>query len=100
VGGDKLEHDLLAEFISRSRDFANLTRGKQLMKQAALALMDVFDIDSGFFVYQKQLVLRDSEMPRVYEPWGVFHELTEYLQTFITLRNKEFFDLFIKIHEK
>lgn len=94
-----MANDLLAEFISRSRVFAGVTRGLDLMKQAADALRDVFDVDSGFFFYQKQLVLMGTEPSRVYEPWGMFRNSSEELQIFLDNHQEKVIDLFTKAHD-
>ncbi len=66
------------------------------MHYASEAFQDLFEVESGFFVYQKQLALMGKEIPKIYEPWGAFSTGMEELQDFLDDNRAEIVDLFTK----
>lgn len=72
MGWNSVTNDTLHQFISITRQWGNVKRGRSLMANAAAAFSQVLKVPSGFFVYQKQLIDTVPKPIHVYSPWGNF----------------------------
>ena len=64
--------EILQEFVSLSRQWVDIRRGRVLLENAARALEQVAALPTGFLIYQKQLMTSRPEPTKVYSPWGDF----------------------------
>ncbi|WP_054969787.1 GGDEF domain-containing protein [Alicyclobacillus ferrooxydans] len=75
-----MSSNLLREFLYCSRDWSSMKRGIDLFQSAANILLEVAQIDSGFFVYKKRLPSNEASRLSVYHPWGEFDGRETQLQ--------------------
>jgi diguanylate cyclase (GGDEF)-like protein len=80
-GGARVDATLLRQFFHRSREWSRATRGVEVVEMAAKALIDIGEVDSGFFVYRRRVLTNGitPQMATVYAPWGVFENEEEPL---------------------
>ncbi len=71
----------LKELIEQSRNWASVDRGRTLFVRVAQVLQEIFGIESGMIVYQKQFTPDEKDSgARIYEPWGLAYSETQLTQ--------------------
>lgn len=95
-GYKAMQYELLSRFISKSSEWSEFTKGREVFQSASELFKEVFQIDSGFFIYKKRLP-SVSESFKVYSPWGIFERLKDLMQSFIDA-NKPMLDDFVQSH--
>lgn len=80
---------MIGEIIRQSRDWATASRGRELFNLAADVLHDVFNIESGMFVYKKRFFFQKNQV-RIYSPWGIRNETEESLSQLILNDDEQF----------
>lgn len=79
-----MHYDLLARFINQSHNWSRVKRGREASEYAAELFKELFQVDSGFFVYKKRLPSEASEHLMIFSPWGYFEEgAFEFLKAFL-----------------
>lgn len=91
-----MQYDLLSRFISKSSEWSEFTKGREVFQSASELFIEIFQIDSGLFVYKKRLP-SVSEPFTVYSPWGIFEDPIDGVQSFIDT-NKPMLDEFVQSH--
>lgn len=82
-----MHYDLLARFI-QSTDWSNVKRGREVFRYASELFKELFQADSGFFVYKKRIPSDGSESIKIFHPWGHFEEGSiAFLQSFFNTNN-------------
>lgn len=74
-------YDLLAHFIEQSSDWSSLKRGMEVFQRASQLFEELFQVDSGFFVYKKRIPSDELEPLQIYHPWGKYEGAGGSLQT-------------------
>lgn len=76
TGVSVLNAEKLKQFFHRTREWARATRGMQLFQMASVALDELVEADSGFFIYQKRGLVPGLSLAGagMYAPWGVFRD--------------------------
>ncbi|WEG13453.1 GGDEF domain-containing protein [Pullulanibacillus sp. KACC 23026] len=91
-----MNDERLAHFISETSEWSQLKRGREVFQKASELFRDLFQMDSGFFVYKKRLPSA-SEPFKIYNPWGKFEGLDDLLQSMLDA-NKQELDIFVQEH--
>jgi diguanylate cyclase (GGDEF)-like protein len=91
-----MQYELLSRFISKSSEWSEFRKGREVFQSASELFNEVFQIDSGFFIYKKRLP-SVSESFKVYSPWGIFKGPIDIVQTYID-ENKPMLDDFVQSH--
>lgn len=86
--------ELLAQFISKTSEWSEFKQGREVFQSASELFKEVFQIDSGFFIYKKRLPSL-SEPFKIYSPWGIYEHSTDFLQTLLD-ENKPLLDHFVE----
>jgi diguanylate cyclase (GGDEF)-like protein len=82
LGGKQgMHYDLLARFINQSSDWSNAKRQLEIFQYSSELFKELFQVDSGFFMYKKRIPLEISQRLTIYEPWGDFKDSIECLQS-------------------
>ena len=78
--GNHLEQ-ALTTLIQESRNWGSASRGLELFHAARDMLQNFYHVDSGYFVYKKQVVVESDADKRfqIYAPWGMPSECQDVL---------------------
>jgi diguanylate cyclase (GGDEF)-like protein len=82
VGGKQgMHYDLLARFINQSSHWSTAKKQLEIFQYSSELLKELFQVDSGFFMYKRRIPLDVSQRIEIYEPWGDFNNSIDCLHS-------------------